>query len=603
MSARLHELLARRWVPILLLALATAAVWGHTVTFEFVWDDHYFITELECVRSLRRIPSMFWALEAQGTKPLVFQIFRPLRTAHYALLHFLGGQSEPQAWIFHLANVLWHGATAVLFCFTSLRAFARLAPTLDAARARAWALFAALALAVHPTVSEVVCWAKGLDDLLATFFALAALHALLAPEDTRAARWRALLLFVLACYSKESAVAFALVPLAVARGVRGQPWRTSLRRTAGFVLVAVLYVVHRRLVLGRSSQVEPLSGTYVQTLVDMLQVVPLYFRLAFGVPPFHIDYSAIGSGRSVAAPVSVCGIVLLAGLGAAARLAWRRPGWRPAAFGLIWTGLFLLPVANVLPMMQYAAERFLYLPLVGWLLALATVLALVPRQGLVGALALAGLVAWSLVARQRSEVWRNSYSLFVSHYLRGPRTKRLEHNVQTTLLELPGIQRVSVLDEAGLLHVTPPPDAAAQEEALRDFQRALEILPESAPLLSGYATVLANAGRHAEALAIYERIVRLRPKPAVHWLNYARALALSGEVARARTAAAEAAQRAPEDPTVFALQTELAWKAGDLTAARAAATRWRELAPSDENARRLAEIETALQNDEQERPR
>lgn len=550
----MNVFLARKCLPFLLLAAATVAVWGHTVGFEFVWDDAYFITELGSVRSLANIPAMFHELEAQGTKPLVFQVFRPIRTAHYALLHFLGGEEVPQAWIFHLANVVWHGATALLLYSASLRLFACLRAGWTDGRGRIWALFAALGFAVHPTVSEVVCWAKGLDDILATFFALAALRELLKSPDERGARWRALGLFVLAVYSKESAVAFALVPLVIGRGVHGLSWRRSLRRTAAFVLIAALYVVHRRLVLGRSSQVAPLSGTYVQTLVDMLQVVPIYLRLAFGVPPFRIDYSYLPSGLS---PASACGLTLLTALGAATVLAWRRASLRPAALGLIWAGLFLLPVSNLLPMMQYMAERFLYLPLAGWLIALATLLALMPRQSRVRALAFVGLLTWALVARQRSQVWRDDYTLFVTHYTRGPKTERLEHNVRAALLDLPGIQRVTVVDEAGLLHVGPAPDAAALAAALADYEHALSILPDNAPLLSGYATTLGNAGKHAEAVRVYERVVALRPKPAVHWVNLAQALALTGQPEKARAAAAQAVARAPGDAKVLALQAQI----------------------------------------------
>ncbi len=258
----MNEPLSRRWVPYVLLALVTLALWGHSVTFDFVWDDTFFIRDLPSVRSLENIPEMFSRLEAQSVNSQVSMVFRPLRTAHYALLHFLGGQELPQPWIFHVANVLWHAVTAMLLFATSARLFSRLLPGWTEERARSWALFVALGFALHPTVSEVVCWAKALDDILATFFCLAALRETLKSPDERAARWRAAFFFVLAVYSKESAVPFALVVPFVYRGIHRLPWKESARRSAEFFLVALLYVVHRRLVLGRSSQVAPLSGTY-----------------------------------------------------------------------------------------------------------------------------------------------------------------------------------------------------------------------------------------------------------------------------------------------------------------------------------------------------
>ena len=106
--------LAQKWPPFLLLGIATLLVWGQTVTFGFVWDDDYFIRDLPSVRSVRHIPEMFYRLDAQATLPEDFRVFRPIRTAHYALLHFLAGQEIPQPWIYHLANVLWHGGTAMM---------------------------------------------------------------------------------------------------------------------------------------------------------------------------------------------------------------------------------------------------------------------------------------------------------------------------------------------------------------------------------------------------------------------------------------------------------------------------------------------------------
>src|SRR6266496_2886565 len=80
----------------LYLVLLVALVWGHTVSFRFVWDDKYFIEDLPSIRSLHNIPAMFYRLDAQSSYPAGFVLFRPLRTLHYALLFALGGGKQPQ---------------------------------------------------------------------------------------------------------------------------------------------------------------------------------------------------------------------------------------------------------------------------------------------------------------------------------------------------------------------------------------------------------------------------------------------------------------------------------------------------------------------------
>lgn len=591
----MERMLSKRWLPYLLLALATLAVWAHTVSYEFVYDDRFFIQELASVRSLANVPSMFTDIRAQCSDPYVFVVFRPLRTAHYALLCFLGGKELPQPWIYHLANVLWHGGVAAMLFAVATRLFARLCPDWTDARARAWALFAALAFAVHPVVSEVVCWAKSLDDLMATFFALAALRELLRPPEELGPRVRALACFALAVYSKESAVPFALLVLPLLRTLHALPWRRCAARAGEFALVALLYVVHRRLVLGRTSQVAPLSGTYLQTLLDMLPVVPRYVRLLFGVPPFRVDYGDFPGGYALASPAVWSGLVLLVALGAAGIVAWRSARARPAGFGLLWTGLFLLPVSNLVPMMQYMAERFLYLPLVGWVLALTTALALIPARRVARVLAPALLVVWGLLARERSLIWRDEYTLFVTSFHDGLHSPRVEHNVEAALFHLPGIARVTVLDpDTGRLQVARAPDEAAQALALADYERALAILPDNVALLSGYATTLGNAGRHEQAIQTYERVVQLKPKNGFYWQNLAGALLFTGALERARDAAARAAAILPGDAGVLALQTEIEWRAGNYAAARGFAQRWRTAKPGEDNARRLEEIEAKL---------
>ena len=103
-----------KWLPFLLLGIASVLVWGQTVKFGFVWDDTFFIRDLEVLRSWRHFPEIFYRLDAQSTLPTGFLMFRPVRTAMWALLFHLGGKETPQPWIYHLANVLWHGATAMM---------------------------------------------------------------------------------------------------------------------------------------------------------------------------------------------------------------------------------------------------------------------------------------------------------------------------------------------------------------------------------------------------------------------------------------------------------------------------------------------------------
>src|SRR5688500_7274190 len=82
-------LLAGRRPHFALFCLALL-FWLRTLSFEFVWDDYYFIEHLESIRSLKNAPAMFTSLEAESSYPQGFALYRPLRTLHYAALYALG---------------------------------------------------------------------------------------------------------------------------------------------------------------------------------------------------------------------------------------------------------------------------------------------------------------------------------------------------------------------------------------------------------------------------------------------------------------------------------------------------------------------------------
>jgi hypothetical protein len=106
------------------------------------------------------------------------------------------------------------------------------------------------------------------------------------------------------------------------------------------------------------------------------------------------------------------GAAVATGLLAGVILAIRRA---PAvAIGLAWVPLGLLPVLQLVPILNVAAERFLYLPSVGWCLALGALAARAsrgPRSRWIGAalgVVLAGYAVRSLV---RAGNWHDDLRL------------------------------------------------------------------------------------------------------------------------------------------------------------------------------------------------
>jgi tetratricopeptide (TPR) repeat protein len=545
----MEKYLARTRLCCAVIGLFALLVWGTTVGFGFVWDDSALVVQNASIRSLRNIPEIFTSVKAQSAD--VAPSFRPIRTAFYALLYAIGGRPEPQPWIFHLANVLWHGLAAMLLFSAALLLCQRLAGAAPPAAARMTALLIALGFAAHPVVSEAVCWVKCLDDLMAVFV-LAALRSLLKWNGGARGYVAALVFYLLAVFSKESAAPLAMIVFFVFAGLLKLPWRRSAALTVPFLLAAGFYVVYRHLVLGQSAQCAPISGSYGKTLIDMFPVALEYWRLLWGIPPFCADYDwMVGmpphpflSGAVLGGVFLVLFFVVLAAW------LWRRAEWRMSAFGLVWLGLFLLPVSNLLPMMQYMAERFLYLPLMGFLLALGGVFLNVSRvrPRLAAALAAALMVIWTGTSLNQRGVWRDDLTLCMRTEFEHPGIKRIEHNAVAAVFRLP---QMAVNRTAKTL--TPE----QVEQMIATLQKARRIYPENDALTTQLGLTEAKIGRWREAVTLLELAARQNPGLAERWFNLASVYERTGQPAKAREACARALALNPDFEMARRLQTEI----------------------------------------------
>lgn len=589
----MSRIFSKTWLLYALLIAATALVWGQTIGFGFVWDDDFFIRDFPVIRSLKNIPAMFYQIDAQALRPHEFVIFRPIRTAHYALLYFLAGRADPQPWIFHLANVMWHGASAMML-FAALRLlFRRLRPDFSETESQAWAFLVALAFAVHPVVSEVVCWAKSLDDILATFFVLAAFRELLRSDASRAAYWRGIIYFALAVYSKESAVPFVLVPAIWFFQMDRLPVKKTIQRTLPFLLVAVIYILHRQLVIGRTSQTAPISGSYLQTLVDMFPVVPVYSRLLLGIPPFCIDYSYWHGGEKFVSLSVLAGLALLLAFIAAGPIAWRSKRFRLVGFGLLWTGLFLMPVSNLVPMMQYLAERFLYLPLIGWLIATGSLIAMIRKPVLGQAVWLCVVILWSITAWNRSWIWQDAITLFVRTSQECPKSQRVENNAVAAIFELPQITRFFHL-ENGKLVVVANVDAVSLDKVAQTFEEGLKLFPENHELLSALGVAYASCGQPGKAIPFFQRASDAQPRDINDLLNLSRAMIAANQWAAARIPLLKVLAMEPDNHFALAMMYEVQQRVGDRADALETARHWNRVAPDADSAAAVRMAEESL---------
>ena len=367
---------------------AALAAYANAIYASFQFDDFDVVVYDPRVQSVKA-----WWTSMPG--------MRPWLKLSYALNHASGGGVA----IFHAVNLTIHAAAAVCILLL-LRKLAGqfVANDRDAAVV---ALVGATVFALHPVQTEAVTYVCGRS---ASLSALACLLSVLAWVEGRQRRSPALtdvispLLFAIALGVKESAVVLPAA-LFLWRAVDPSSDRTRDRVAgiaahlvvlAGATISFALIPVYRRFFavsLGlrdaatnlrtQAIAVWYLLGQFVR--IDRLNADPT-------LPTF--------TSWTFSAAMAVAAVTALAIAGVSA--VRRRP---PIAFGILWFLIWLAPTCTVLPRLDVANDRQLYLAIAGpaWLcgLAAAAIMRSHPRAGLAGCVVLLLGLGTATVVRNR----------------------------------------------------------------------------------------------------------------------------------------------------------------------------------------------------------
>jgi tetratricopeptide (TPR) repeat protein len=506
----------------ILIALALLAVYGASIGFELVYDDHVQIERNPWLRDPDGfrlfLTRPFWDFyRDRGTGPSNY--YRPLFGIVYSLTA-RGFGLQPAA--YHAVSVALHLAVTLLVALGARRLVR--GPWRDLA-----ALAAGLLFAVYPPHAEAVSWVGGQADLLAALFGLVALFCYLGKKDrdrrdSRDIRgWMGAFFYLLACLSKEPGVALILVlgVLEISEWRREGSFGAALRRGAArlapYVAVAGLYVALRVHVLGAFS---PRSyGVTASPAGALAYAAGLLARyLGFLFLPFPARVLASVPTPTFLSPVAVAGfLIALTAVAGLALAAWTGRTRREIVLPFAMILAFLLPVLAVNSIGgSNFSERYLYIPSIGlaWLFGLlcARSAARLPERARRPAAAalLALLLASGVAAGVRSEVYRSDLTLFRAAVRTSPRSEIARNNLGMALY-----------------------NRGRTTEAEREYQEALRLIPKSVPPLANLAVLYEKRGEKARARKTFEEVLRLSPTHAISAVHLARMQRANGDRAGA----------------------------------------------------------------------
>lgn len=540
---------SRPWLFALLVILAGMAAYWPATSGGYILDD-YDLLEPGAPMRARSFGSLIGP-----ERPIVAMSF--LANARMAGL-------SPSS--FHLVNILLHCLNALILwrLLAALFAAAKL-PERIAAHRDLFVYGTPLLFLLSPIQTESVAYVSSRSELLAALFFLLGLWGFVVYRERRpwAAAALVLVCLVLSVLSKQDKLVLPAVVLAMDylllcgcdwRGLR-KSWPLYGTLAAGVAAGAVLVI--RPILFVQSAGFRLDWQTYLFTQFRM------YFRyLAQLVWPFQLNLDPdIAPSHALSEHGSWLALTLLVVI-VSALLRWHRKV-PVVAFGALLFFVVLAPTTSFFPLLDYAAERRLYLPAIGFFLAVLAGLSFVRfthrtalRVGLAVILAVYGVGTF-----QRSQIWADDLALWQDTVEKSPEKSRpwgwlgrvYDGRGQQEQAEQAWIRAEQVVRPGSLEHATLLGNlglAAARKEnyqqAVDYYQQSLEIRAYRPTVRAQLAVALMRLGRTEEGWESFERAFGNTTGSYEVLMLYAQELYLAGRYAESAQSYRMALQLLPE---------------------------------------------------------
>jgi tetratricopeptide (TPR) repeat protein len=333
----------------------------------------------------------------------------------------------------------------------------------------------------------------------------------------------AFLLSALALLSKETAVVFPLLAMGLLFYQSEDRWspKTYLK-TWPFWLLTAFYLLARATVLNFNGFFgyfdSANSSTITYRCYTFLATLPAYLRLLVCPSGLHMGrnfpvYTSLWAAQVVA------GLFILAA--AFAGVAWKpRQRATPLAWGLLWSAAVLIPVSGILaPSDAMFYEHWMYLPTMGLALGVGESMsrlvehASMPgmRPVVVGVTVVVACLFGAMTFEQ-NRVWQNPIALFTHFFASGEEWDVMRDNlgrayadngqyelaIRQFRLATAYSERAVVHSNSGIILLKRDLSPATIAEAMKDFQRALELDPDFYRADDALAFVYARIGDQAK---------------------------------------------------------------------------------------------------------
>jgi len=565
------------WIVLGILAF-TFLIYARTLGYPFInWDDPRYIVDNIDIRTLN-----LHHLQRFFSTPYV-GVYAPLTMVSFALdyqlFHF-------HAWGYHASNTLLHlASTAMVYGIV-----------LSLAGEWLVALGVALIFGIHPVQPESVVWISQRKNVLSFFFFLVAFSCHIRarraadPKASRSAAIASVIAFILACLAKPLSV--MLPPILMAYDYCYGYWsRKTPLKYAPHLIVSLTLGLISIAIAHDATHGGSIGGSRWTTFLTVMVAMMKYIQLMF-VPVHQSILYPFPLYRSLLHPH-----VLLSAGGLAAGAwgifyLWNKD--RGLFFWAVWYLILLFPVLNIIPLLDYMQDRWLYLPLVGIFTILLTLIVRQAGRGMC-AVAIAVLtVFFSLANLNRQQVWANPEALWLEtrkvskEYWSSPYYNLGHYYVKNGELDkaIPEFERTierfnhpGAWGALGTVYLK----KGMLDKAVPYFQKALELAPEEAAFYNELGLIYKEQKKYAEAIELYDKAISLEPDRPANYNNKAVAYAMLGKTEKAEEAFRKSLEVDPDFEETLVNYAGFLFKTGRLEESESCARKLIRLFPGSQH--------------------
>jgi tetratricopeptide (TPR) repeat protein len=499
-------------LPCLLIIAIGILAYSNSFDSPFQWDEHDFLVQNPIIKNLR------YFLEPSRAKDIDPDYYIFLKTRYIGYLSFainykIHGFNVYGYHLFNLAIHLLNALLVYLFVFLTFNTPFLKTSSLKK-NSNLIALFSALLFVSHPVQTEAVTYIFQRHASFVTVFYLSALvsyiQGRLCFENLKPSHFKSVFYFILSLLStlfamktKENAFTLPIVILIYefffftgrtkTRALRLLPWLLCL--------LIVPYSVPSSLVITEVSK-EAYLFTQFRVILTYIRLlfVPIHQNLDYDYPIYHSFFVP-----QVVFPFLFHLAVLGVGVYLFYRSRLRNPNLRISSFGIFWFFITLSVESTIIPLQMIICEYRVYLPSIGWAMAITTSLWIASDKlesrfpelkGKVVLLLVLVVIFFSVLTFARNAVWRDEARMWRDVVSKSPNKARGHLNL--------GI----ALGKRGRF-----------EEAIREFETTLKLDPHQAKAHNGLGMIYNDQGRLDDAIREYQTALTINPKDANVHMN------------------------------------------------------------------------------------